>query len=260
MKGSAGPIRWPMPRGWRIYYGYNDRGARNGTYGTNGASDFWEYDGVQRLSSHGSFHPPAHASADVIRMYGYNAAGQIGSISRDNDAYAWTGAYNTARPYATNGLNQYSTTGQPNTAGSVRFTYDANGNLASETPWGGATTRLHLRHREPAGRPLPFVRLRRDRGRDAELRSLGRLFEVSGATTTRLLYDGDALVAEYVSGAMTRRYVHNVGADVPMLSYQGSGLTQLSWLHADHQARSSRSATQSARRRSTPMTNMGYRA
>jgi RHS repeat-associated protein len=38
-----------------------------------------------------------------------------------------------------------------------------------------------------------------------------------------------------MSGAMTRRYVHNVGADVPMLSYQGSGLGQPSYLHADHQ-------------------------
>ncbi|HWL95567.1 MAG TPA: hypothetical protein VNT79_18760 [Phycisphaerae bacterium] len=47
---------------------------------------------------------------------------------------------------------------------------------------------------------------------------LGRLFQVSssGGPTTRFLYDGDALVAEYVSGAMTRRYVHTVGADVPM--------------------------------------------
>ena len=52
---------------------------------------------------------------------------------------------------------------------------------------------------------------------------LGRLYEVAGGSgTTRFLYDGDALVAEYdVAGAMTRRYVHNVGADVPLLSYDG---------------------------------------
>ena len=38
-----------------------------------------------------------------------------------------------------------------------------------------------------------------------------------------------------MSGAMTRRYVHNVGADVPLLSYQGATLGLPSYLHADHQ-------------------------
>jgi RHS repeat-associated protein len=52
---------------------------------------------------------------------------------------------------------------------------------------------------------------------------------------TQFLYDGDALVAEYVAGIMTRRYVHNVGADVPLLSYQGATLGEPSYHHADHQ-------------------------
>jgi len=42
-------------------------------------------------------------------------------------------------------------------------------------------------------------------------------------------------MAEYVGGAVTRRYVHDVGADVPLVSYAGAGLTQPSFLHADHQ-------------------------
>jgi RHS repeat-associated protein len=66
---------------------------------------------------------------------------------------------------------------------------------------------------------------------------LGRLYEVTGnGNTTRFLYDGDALVAEYdASGAMTRRYAHWFGADVPVVSYTGSGLGQPMQLHADHQ-------------------------
>jgi RHS repeat-associated protein len=66
---------------------------------------------------------------------------------------------------------------------------------------------------------------------------LGRLHQVSSTAgpTTAFLYDGDALIAEYVSGVMTRRYVHNVGADVPLLSYQGATLSLPSYLHADHQ-------------------------
>ena len=66
---------------------------------------------------------------------------------------------------------------------------------------------------------------------------LGRLYRVQGASTDRrFLYDGDALVAEYdAAGAVTQRYAHNVGADVPVLSYAGSGTSNVSYLHADHQ-------------------------
>ncbi len=68
---------------------------------------------------------------------------------------------------------------------------------------------------------------------------LGRLYRVSSSTTdTRFLYDGDALVAEYdASGTMLARYVHGAGADVPLLSYLGAGMsgaTRLQ-LYADRQ-------------------------
>jgi len=60
--------------------------------------------------------------------------------------------------------------------------------------------------------------------------------------TTRFLYDGDALVAEYdpgsesgTGGAVLRRYVHGVGADVPLVWYQGADLALRRYLHADHQ-------------------------
>jgi RHS repeat-associated protein len=54
---------------------------------------------------------------------------------------------------------------------------------------------------------------------------LGRLFQVTGgANTTRFLYDGDALVAEYnAAGTLTARYAHGAGADVPLVSYAGTG-------------------------------------
>jgi len=64
---------------------------------------------------------------------------------------------------------------------------------------------------------------------------LGRLHRlaVDGAVMTTFLYDGDALVAEYgASGAMTRRYVHWTGADVPVVSYDEHGTR---FLRADRQ-------------------------
>jgi RHS repeat-associated protein len=67
---------------------------------------------------------------------------------------------------------------------------------------------------------------------------LGRLFQVtaSSGAVTRFLYDGDALVAEYDgAGAMTHRYVHWDGADVPIMAYAGAALTAPSYLHPDHQ-------------------------
>jgi RHS repeat-associated protein len=155
----------------------------------------------------------------VVWNYARNPAGQIAAVTRDNDAFAWTSHYAVQRTYATNGLNQYTN------AGSAGFTYDANGNLIAD----GTNAYVYDVENRLVGRTNGGVVLSYD--------PLGRLFQVSSTAgpTTQFLYDGDALVAEYVSGAMTRRYVHNAGADVPMLSYQGSDLTQISWLHADHQ-------------------------
>jgi YD repeat-containing protein len=101
-----------------------------------GASLAFDYDGLQRQVVRGFLFPAA--AGNVTWVHSYNPAGGIASETRDNDAYAWTHAYNAARPYATNGLNQYVTTGQPNAAGSVAFAYDSNGNLASEAAWNGS--------------------------------------------------------------------------------------------------------------------------
>jgi hypothetical protein len=51
---------------------------------------------------------------------------------------------------------------------------------------------------------------------------LQRLFQVSGATTTRLLYDNATLIAEYDSGnSLLRRYVHGPGVDEPLVCGNG---------------------------------------
>ncbi len=93
--------------------------------------------------------------------------------------------------------------------GSSTFTYDVENRLVSAT--GGRTATLRY---DP----------------------LGRLFEVTGAsTTTRFLYDGDALVAEYdLAGTLLARYVHGsaAGVDDPLI-WTGGGATR--WLHSDHQ-------------------------
>jgi YD repeat-containing protein len=136
--GANRPVWIHGPGGvWQIYAGYTTDGALAAWFGANGTANHRAYDGLQRVYAMALTFPAS--GADVSWVFSRNPAGQIASIARDNDAYAWTGAYNTARPYTTNGLNQYSVTGPPGTAGSVSFTYDANGNLASEATWNGTT-------------------------------------------------------------------------------------------------------------------------
>ena len=68
---------------------------------------------------------------------------------------------------------------------------------------------------------------------------LGRLWQVSGgAGTTRFVYDGDRLVAEYNgAGSLLRRYVHGPGVDEPVVWYEGAGVGAANrrYLHTDHQ-------------------------
>lgn len=65
---------------------------------------------------------------------------------------------------------------------------------------------------------------------------MGRLWtSTSGGTSTRYLYDGDRLVAEYEGSVLKRRYVHGAGVDEPLVWYEGSSLDDRRWLHGDHQ-------------------------
>ena len=62
-----------------------------------------------------------------------------------------------------------------------------------------------------------------------------RLYQSVGAgVTTRFGYDGVNLIAEYdASNTLLRRYVHGPGSDEPLVWYEGAGLTDRRFLHAD---------------------------
>jgi YD repeat-containing protein len=68
---------------------------------------------------------------------------------------------------------------------------------------------------------------------------MGRLVTTqAGGTTTRLVYDGDNLLAEYNSaGTLLRRYLHGHGTDDPLVQYEGTGVasTAARFLYADAQ-------------------------
>lgn len=194
--------------------------------GRNGAKTILRYDGVGR---------PEHLTQDfagtnddITNTFTYNAARQIASNRFSNSRYIYAGEDYRRGAYSVNGLNQYTS------VNGTTLSYDANGNLTKD---GNINYVFDNENR------LISV----SGGINAALTydPLGRLFEVNVtspsnlARRTQFLYDGDALVAEYNSSTETAplvRYIHGVGADVPVAQY-GSAVnnTTLRFLHANHQ-------------------------
>ncbi|HEX8307638.1 MAG TPA: hypothetical protein VF645_04390, partial [Allosphingosinicella sp.] len=170
----------------------------------------YSYDAVSRPLA--IAHDLAGTAYDLTLGFTYNAAGQIATRSKSNDAYAWADPNSYVRSYAANGLNQYSgttSTGAPPAA----YAYDSNGNLASD----GSTSFVYdVENRLVSASGAKTAALVYD--------PLGRLFQVSGgATPLQFLYDGDALIGEFDGPqSRPRLFVHAVGADVPFIWFEGA--------------------------------------
>jgi hypothetical protein len=120
--------------------------------------------------------------------FGYNAAGQVKSSTRSNDAFAFTGYANTGRAYTPDGLNRYSaiTGASPS--------YDANGNMTNDGSLG-------------LGYDVENRLVTASNGTTLKYDPLGRLYEVGGgAGATRFLHDGAQIVAEYSGSDGLLRY------------------------------------------------------
>jgi RHS repeat-associated protein len=117
-------------------------------------------------------------------------------------------------------------------AGSATFAYDLNGNLTSD---GSNSYVYDIENRLVSASGATTASLRYD--------PLGRLYETgssltASAATTRFLYDGDELIAEYNStGTLLRRYVHGPAADDPLIGYEGAGVatTAIRRFRTNHQ-------------------------
>lgn len=187
-------------------YGYNSRGLRASL--ASGSYTYYDYDAVSRLNM--LTQDMSGTAYDMSYGFGYNPASQMTTRTTSNDSYVWTGDVNANRNYAVNGLNQYSS------AGPASFSYDANGNLTGD---GSSAYVYDIENRLVSASGATSASLRYD--------PLGRLYETAGgsAGTTRFLYDGDELVAEFGSnGNMLRRYVHGSASDDPMAWFEGSSV------------------------------------
>ncbi len=200
------------------YYDNAGRLAQN----LSGSWTYYAYDGVGRLTGQNEALTGSGAGS-VNTVLGYNPANQITSRTRSNNAYSFTGYANANRAYTVNGLNQYGS------AGGVGFGYDSNGNLTAS----GSTAYTY-----DAENRLVVA----SNGVQLTWDPLGRLYETYSPTTgtTRFLYSGDELVAEYDgAGTMLRRYIHGPGEDDPLAWFEGAALGG-SWSNArlpktDHQ-------------------------
>jgi len=186
----------------------------------NSTATNYTYDGVSRLAT--LAHDLNLTASDVTHTFGYNSASQILTRALSNDNYAYTSLTPASQSYGVNGLNQYTSV-----AGGT-YQYDANGSLTVEPGPSSSTT---------YGYDVENRLVSATGGKTATLKydPLGRLYEVAGGTTTRFLYDGDELVAEYVSGNVTKRYVHGAAVDDPIVQYEGSTLATRKFLHSNHQ-------------------------
>jgi RHS repeat-associated protein len=188
-----------------VQMGYDDLGRRTSLgqgLNTVSAATSYGYDGASRLSSLG--HDLAGTSSDLTLGFSYNAGGQVVQNTRSNDAFAWQRHYNFNRGYTANGLNQYSA------SGAVTPTYDSNGNLSGD---GSSTFAYDDENHLVSASGAASAALAYD--------PLGRLWQVSSSTsTTRFVYDGDRLTAEYDgSGNLLISYDHGPGADEPLVTH-----------------------------------------
>jgi RHS repeat-associated protein len=193
-------------------YAYDNLGRRSTkTYG-NGVVQSYLFDTNQRLSNLSS--NLAGTAQDQSATFTYNPAGQIDSLSKSNDAYAWAGHYNVDRLYGSNGLNQLTA------AGSTALSYDARGNLTQSGPTSYGYTSEN-RMATAGAYTLAYD-------------PLGRFHWTSnGGTLVWMQYDGSDLIEERGGNGLLRRYVHGPGTDEPIVWYEGSGTSDRRFLTAD---------------------------
>lgn len=195
---------------WHVYeydavliaqYAYDNRGNNTSIQRANGTSTTAGFDGISRLSS--LSHDLGGTFYDTSTSLGYNAPSQIASTTRSSDAYAWNGHFNVNRVDVVNGLNQITVTG------STSVVHDSRGNISAVGADAYSYSSENRLITAPAGATFSYD-------------PLGRLSEVSkSGQTTKFIYDGLNLVAEFNSGGgLLRRYVHGGDPDQPILWYE----------------------------------------
>jgi RHS repeat-associated protein len=183
-------------------YAYDNLGNRTAA-AFEGAGQAFSYDAISRLSQ--LTNDLGGTSNDLTATFNYNPASQITQTVRTGNAYAFGGSVAVNRSYSSNGLNQYTT------AGSANFTHDSKGNLTSDGTSSFSYSSENLLTSGPGSNALTY---------DPAM----RLYQLAGASTTRFLYDGINMIAEYDgTNALQRRFVFDPTTGQPVVWYEGNG-------------------------------------
>jgi YD repeat-containing protein len=193
-------------------YGYDVRGRRASLTRGNGTVAGYQYDPASSLLSQIT-EDMAGSAHDFTLTFAYNPAGQIVSSTRSNDLYSFAGQSTATTDTPPNGLNQISQ------RDGTTFSYDANGNLASD----GARSYLYAADN----------RLAQANGNWLGADPLGR-FNHSWYNNDGFDYDGHNLIVHRSgsTGPAYERFVHGPGADEPLMAVAADGSNRR-FLHAD---------------------------
>lgn len=197
-------------------YAYDAQLRRTSLTRGNGDVSAYGYSQASRLISLN--HDLAGSANDANWAFGYNVAGQM--ISRSFAEAYERNVDALSQSYTANGLNQYAS------VGGNALNYDTRGNLVSD---GARNFAYDYENR--------LISVSGSVSGTLSYDPLGRLHSyTTGGNTTEFLYDGDRLVVEYNgAGTLLRRYIHGPGVDEPLVTYEGTALTDRRHLIADRQ-------------------------
>lgn len=196
-----------------VTFGYDNLGRRASLTRGNGVVTSYAFDAMSRLSTLAQ--NADGSSFDTTFGFSYNPSSQIVARTRTNGAFDWVPPGSDTDAYTANGLDQYTS------AAGVTPGYDTRGNLTSDGT-------------ETYGYDFDNRMISATGGVSLSYDPVARLHEVTGAATTRFLYDDHDVIAEYdTTGTVLRRYVHGPGLDEPLVWYEGSGTSDERYLMAD---------------------------
>jgi RHS repeat-associated protein len=166
------------------------------------------YDTLSRLTGLAHDLITGTSANDASWTLAYSPASQLVSRTAASALYEWGYAATFNEAYAVNGLNQYTT------VAGVGLAYDGRGNTTNDTTKTYTYDSSNMLTSSSNGAVLTYD-------------PTGRLLSTAqGGVTTRFLYDGTRMIAEYNgANALLRRYIHGDGVDDPIVWYDSTGTT-----------------------------------
>jgi RHS repeat-associated protein len=195
-----------------VSYSYDSSGRLSGIFRGNNVNSVLAHSPLNQLQNYD------HLNINRTSLQ-YSPAGQLINRLTSSVDFQIKIPQPGRQDYRPNNLNQYTN------YGGQSFSYDPNGNLKSFDGWAyNYNAHNRLTSASKSGQNLSL-----------EYDATGRLNSstLNGSKTT-FLYDGNELVAEYnTSGTLLKRYVHGIGSDDPLVSFDGSATTSPTYLLAD---------------------------